>query len=90
MVKKGKLKLLKRCKVKQRTKDMIAVATVIQGGSFKSGDIPYDIQHLLWLLRHFRSYYAHLLLKHSSLLNESANLFLIRSISRRLRQLIAI
>ncbi|CAN6224012.1 unnamed protein product, partial [Urochloa humidicola] len=86
-VKKGRMKLLKRCKVKRRAKDMNAVANVIQDGIFKSGDIPYDIQHLLWLLRHFRSYYADLLLNHSSLLNESANLFLIRCIPQRLRQL---
>ncbi|CAL5090841.1 unnamed protein product [Urochloa decumbens] len=86
-MKKGKMKLLKRCKVKRRAKDMNAVANVIQGGIFRSGDIPYDIQHLLWLLRHFRSYYANLLLNHSSLLNESANLFLIRTIPQRLRQL---
>ncbi|CAN6173875.1 unnamed protein product [Urochloa humidicola] len=86
-VKKGRMKLLKRCKVKRREKDMNAVANVIQDGIFKSGDIPYDIQHLLWLLQHFRSYYADLLLNHSSLLNESANLFLIRCISQRLRQL---
>jgi hypothetical protein len=86
-VKKGKMKLLKWCKVKRRAKDMNAVANVIEDGIFKSGDIPHDIQHLLLLMWHFGSYYANLLPKHSSLLNESGNLFLIRSISQRLRDL---
>ncbi|CAN6310120.1 unnamed protein product [Urochloa humidicola] len=86
-MKKDGMKLLKRCKVKRRKRDMEAIAQVIHNDIFKgSGDIPYDFQHLLWLLRRYKSRYMNLVRNHPSLLSESSNLFLVQKLYAILQQ----
>ncbi|CAN6287464.1 unnamed protein product [Urochloa humidicola] len=86
-MKKDGMKLLKRCKIKRRKRDMEAIAQVIHNDIFKgSGDIPYDFQHLLWLLRHYKRRYGNLVRNHPSLLSESSNLFLVQKLYAILHQ----
>ncbi|KAK3129814.1 hypothetical protein QOZ80_6BG0485060 [Eleusine coracana subsp. coracana] len=85
---KDKMNLLRKCRLKRKKKDMAAIAEVIHTSIFKGAtDIPHDLRHLLWLLRHYKSRYVNLVHNHPSLQNEEKNLSTFGLLYMNLQQL---